>query len=102
MGAPNLALVRYCRLVDTFMGAHLRKKRQKLYSHDGYSAGDKVSHSKIGAAVGEIVFFAQFADGMYALIDYGKRKRFERIDDLMPLRKDIYANEVGNGCESVG
>ena len=69
------------------MGAHIRKK---IFSHNGYRTGDIISHAKIGSSIGKILFFAEFYEGMYALVDYGKRKRFERVEDLLPVRSDIY------------
>ena len=54
--------------------------------------GDKVSHSKIGVSIGTILYFADFSDGVYAMVDYSNRKRLEKIDDLLPVRSDIYIN----------
>jgi|LWDU01.1.fsa_nt_gi hypothetical protein len=71
------------------MGTLIRRKNEKLHI-GGYSVGDKVSHSKIGASVGIILYFADFPDGVYAMVDYNNRKRLEKIDDLLPVRSDIY------------
>ena len=68
--------------------------KERIFEHDGFSSGDRVSHSKIGSCVGSIVFFAEFSDGVYALVDYGKRKRLEKLQDLVPLRSDIYVRNT--------
>ena len=101
MGAPSLAHVRGRWLVYALMGTHI-KNRQRLSSYEGFETGDKVSHSKIGSSIGKIVFFTDFFDVMYALVDYGERRRFERIDDLMPLREDIYTQDVGDDSGGPG
>ena len=66
----------------------------------GYSVGDIVSHSKIGTSTGTILYFAKFDDGMYAVVDYGKRRRVERLADLLPLSRDIYKGKEGKANES--
>jgi len=101
MGTPNLALVRYRRLANTFMGASIGKKIEDN-SVEGFSIGDFVSHSKIGTSAGRILYFCEFNDGMYAVVDYGSRRRVERIVDLLPMRKDIYGQKVRDDCESAG
>jgi len=70
------------------------KIKQKIFTYKGFSVGDRVSHSKVGSNIGKIIFFAEFYDSTYALIDYGKRKRFERVKDLLPLRNDIYSHNT--------
>ena len=79
-----------------------RVTRQRFFSHNGFSAGDVVSHSKIGTTSGRIIFFTKFADGVYALVDYGERKRFERVEDLIPMRVDIYAYDLRDEEDGTG
>ncbi len=76
------------------MGTSIGKKIEER-TVNGYTVGDVVSHSKIGASKGVILYFAEFSDGMYAVIDYGRRKRVERLADLLPLGADIYARKEG-------
>ena len=73
------------------MGSHIEKQRISYYQ--GFRASDRVSHRKLGSSIGTIQFFASFLGGTFALVDYGKRKRFERVEDLMPLRNDIYEKD---------
>lgn len=68
--------------------------KQRIFAHDGFSAGDRVSHSKIGSHVGKIVFFVEFPDGVYVLVDYGERRRFENVQDIVPIREDIYSHNT--------
>lgn len=77
------------------MGAHIA--RHRFFSYNGFSDGDVVSHSKIGTTSGRIIFFTKFTDGVYALVDYGEKKRFERVKDLVPMRADIYNGDLGDG-----
>lgn len=68
--------------------------KQRIFEYGGFASGDRVSHSKIGSCVGTVSFFAKFSDGVYALVDYGKRKRFEKLQDIVPIREDIYAYDL--------
>ena len=76
------------------MGTPLGKKNNSNHA-GGYSVGDRVSHSKIGSSAGTILYFANFLDGVYAMVDYGERKRLERLSDLLPVRSDIYIDGRG-------
>ena len=98
-----MAPICHCRLDNAFMGASIGKKIEQNKC-SGYTVGDAVSHSKIGTAVGFILYFCKFSDGMYAVVDYGKRRRVERIADLLPVCDDIYirTNEEGKASESDG
>jgi len=57
----------------------------------GFRVGDRVSHSKLGTSIGDILYFAEFSNVVYVMVDYGDRKRPELITDLLPVREDIYA-----------
>lgn len=71
------------------MGTSIGKKLD-IEATNGFAVGDMVSHSKIGTSAGTILYFAKFSDGLYAVVDYGKRRRVDRLVDLMPVRTDIY------------
>ena len=74
------------------MGTSIGKKIKGTEAM-GFVIGDRVSHSKLGTSIGRILYFAEFTDAasaMYAMVDYGDRKRLEPVVDLLPVREDIY------------
>ena len=99
MGAFSLAFVCDCRLVHTFMGTSIGTKIDAT-NVGGFCVGDNVSHSKIGTSIGRILYFAKFSDGMYAVIDYGRRRRVDRLVDLLPALQDIYVEKEVPTSES--
>ena len=71
--------------MGTFIGKKIRANEVM-----GFRVGDRVSHSKLGTSVGKILYFVELSRAIYALVDYGDRKRPELITNLLPIREDIY------------
>ena len=89
MVALYLAYACHSWVVNSFMGTFVGKKI-RASEVMGFRVGDRVSHSKLGTRVGKILYFAELSRAIYALVDYGDRKRPELITDLLPIREDIY------------